>query len=112
MKIELGRYGAWQRASDVTPEGAAEVERMGFGALWMGGSPGGDLAGVEAVLDATESMPVATGIVNMWRDDAETVARSYHRMNQKHPDRFLLGVGIGHPESVSEYDSPYDKMVN
>jgi probable F420-dependent oxidoreductase len=111
MKIELGEYGVWQRASDVTPAGAVEVERMGYGALWMGGSPGGDLAGVEAVLDATESIPVATGIVNMWRDDAETVAGSYHRISHRHPNRFLLGVGIGHPESTSEYDSPYETMV-
>lgn len=111
MRIELGRYGAWQRSSDATPETAAEVEALGYGALWVGGSPGGDLAGVEAILDATETMPVATGIVNMWRDDAETVAASYHRINQRHPNRFLLGVGIGHPESTSEYRRPYATMV-
>lgn len=111
MKIELGKYGAWQRAPDVTPDGAAQIEALGYGALWIGGSPSGDLDQIESVLDATESMPVATGIVNMWRDDAATVATSYHRIQERHPNRFLLGVGISHPESISQYESPYETMV-
>jgi probable F420-dependent oxidoreductase len=55
---------------------------------------------------------VATGIVNMWKDDPDTDAASYHRIAARHPDRFLLGVGIGHPEAVQEYQKPYDKMVD
>jgi probable F420-dependent oxidoreductase len=47
----------------------------------------------------------------MWKDDAATVAASYHRLDAKHPGRFLLGVGIGHREHTEEYQSPYDKIV-
>jgi probable F420-dependent oxidoreductase len=47
----------------------------------------------------------------MWRDDAATVAASYHRINDRFPDRFLLGVGIGHPEATSEYENPYDTIL-
>lgn len=112
MKIELGTFGVWQRAGDVSQETAAEVEALGYGAYWIGGSPGGDLSVVESVLAATETMPVATGIVNMWRDDAATMAASYHRINERHPDRFLLGVGIGHPEATSEYRKPYDTILS
>jgi len=112
MSIDIGQFGIWQRSSDATPEGAAEIESLGYDALWAGGSPPGDLKTIEAILDATSSLPVATGIVNMWRDDARTVAASYHRIDGRHPGRFLLGVGIGHPEATSEYRNPFDTMVS
>ena len=111
MSIEIGTYGIWKRAADTTTDLARTVEDLGYGSLWVGGSPSGDLGVIADVLGATESIGVATGIVNMWRDDASTVAASYHRIEASHPDRFLLGVGIGHPESTSEYRSPYDTMV-
>jgi probable F420-dependent oxidoreductase len=111
MAIELGRIGIWQRA-DRTLELAVEVERLGYGAIWVGGSPDGGLEIVQTLLDTTDHIAVATGIVNMWKDDAATVAASYHRITERHPDRFLLGVGIGHPEAVKEYQKPYDKIVS
>lgn len=111
MSIEIGTYGVWQRVSDTEAETAQQVEALGFGSLWIGGSPGGELSEIEALLAATDSMTVATGIVNMWRDDAETIARSYHRIAERYPNRFLLGVGVGHPESTSEYRKPYETMV-
>ena len=40
------------------------------------------------------------------------VAASYHRIAAAHPGRFLLGVGIGHPEATQEYRSPYDTIVD
>jgi probable F420-dependent oxidoreductase len=110
MTIELGRYGIWRMLRNTTPAMATEVERLGYGAIWVGGSPTGDLVEVEALLDATERIPVVTGIVNMWREEAETVATSYHRLAEKHPDRFLLGVGIGHPEATAEYREPLEKI--
>lgn len=112
MSIEIGTYGIWQRSGGIDPENAREIESLGYGALWIGGSPAGELAEVDPILEATESLVVATGIVNMWRDDAATVSRSYQRINEKHPDRFLLGVGIGHPEATSEYRKPYDTIVS
>ncbi|MGD2100781.1 MAG: LLM class F420-dependent oxidoreductase [Acidimicrobiia bacterium] len=111
MRIELGKYGIWQRSSNATPETARVVEELGFGALWLGGSPEGGLMEIERVIEATEYLPVATGIVNMWRDESAVVAASYHRINGRFPDRFLLGVGIGHPEATREYEKPYDTMV-
>ena len=68
--MDLGRFGIWVLASDVSANAARVIESLGFGALWVGGSPTGKLAEVQAALDATESMVVATGIVNMWRDEA------------------------------------------
>ncbi len=95
----------------MSPELAGLTEELGYGALWVGGSPTGDLAIVEEAVAATDTIGIATGIVNMWREDAATVAASYHRIEAGHPGRFLLGVGIGHPESTAEYQNPYDTMV-
>jgi probable F420-dependent oxidoreductase len=111
MSIALGTLGIWQFTVKATPELAVEAERLGYGTVWIGGSPDGSLDQAEALLDATERITVATGIVNMWKDDAATVAASYHRLEGKHPGRFLLGVGIGHPEHTQEYRSPSDKIV-
>jgi probable F420-dependent oxidoreductase len=112
MTVELGRYGIWRGQGFLSPELAAQVEQLGFGAIWIGGSPEGGLELAESMLAATDRIAVATGIVNMWKTPAEEVARSYHRIEAKYPGRFLLGVGIGHPEATSEYRSPYATMVD
>ena len=54
---------------------------------------------------------MATGIVNVWTAPAEEVAEAYHRIEDAYPGRFLLGVGIGHPEHTEEYRKPYDVLV-
>jgi probable F420-dependent oxidoreductase len=111
MSISLGRYGVWRHETGLSPELAARIESLGFGTVWIGGSPPGDLALAESMLDATTSLTVATGIVNMWSTPADEVAPSYHRIAAKHPDRFLLGVGVGHPEATSDYTRPYATVV-
>jgi probable F420-dependent oxidoreductase len=110
--MELGRYGVFGRATVLTPERARLAESLGYGTVWEGGSPPAELAHVEAILDATSTLKVATGIVNVWRADAAQVARSYHRIEAAHPGRFLLGVGVGHPEATAAYHSPYQTLVN
>ena len=57
-----------------TGEQAAEIERLGYGAIWVGGSPAADLAFVEPLLEATSTLQVATGIVNVWTAAAEPLA--------------------------------------
>ncbi|MCV7288410.1 LLM class F420-dependent oxidoreductase [Mycolicibacterium wolinskyi] len=110
LKPDLGRYGVWTLGA-VKPEQAAEIEKLGYGAVWIGGSPAADLASVEPILDNTENLQVATGIVNIWTADANQVAESFHRIEAAHPGRFLLGVGVGHPEHTDEYRKPYDALV-
>jgi probable F420-dependent oxidoreductase len=112
MSIQLGRIGFWRHPSELSPEVVAEVEALGYGAIWLGGSPGGDLKVVDDLLDTTEHLAVATGIVNVWKDDAATMAADYHRISARHPGRFLLGLGIGHPEATKEYRAPYATLVS
>ena len=110
-RAEIGRFGIWRSASLVTPEIAVGIERLGFGVLWLGSSPDGDLVQAEALLDATTTLMLATSIVNMWKDQAGLVARSYARVQQRHPGRFLLGVGAGHREATQHYANPYETLA-
>jgi probable F420-dependent oxidoreductase len=111
MTVDMGRFGVWGRVGDISEEHAREAEKLGFGAIWVGGSPPGDLDAIEGLIAVTERIPVVTGIVNMWRAEPAEVARSYHRIEASHPGRFVLGLGIGHPEAVESYAKPYDTMV-
>lgn len=110
LKPDLGRYGVWTFGVPKV-EQVAEIEKLGYGAIWIGGSPKGDLNYVEPLLEATENLQVATGIINVWTADAEEVAEAYHRVEKAYPGRFLLGIGIGHPEHTEEYRKPYDVLV-
>ena len=56
MTVELGRIGIWRRRDQLTPRLAREVEALGYGALWIGGSPAGDLNYVDPILEQTESL--------------------------------------------------------
>jgi probable F420-dependent oxidoreductase len=47
----------------------------------------------------------------VWTAPADQVAESYHRIEGAYPGRFLLGIGIGHPEHTEEYRKPYDVLV-
>lgn len=112
MTVNLGSIGIWHMRPVLDADLAVEAEKLGYGAVWLGGSPPADLGVVEELLDATSHIAVATGIVNMWQADPVELARSYHRIEAKHPGRFLLGVGVGHRESTQEYQKPYDKIVS
>ena len=109
-KISLGPVGVWRTSGATSPELAAELERLGYGALWLGSVA--DLAESEALLDATETLVLATGIVNVWKIPAEDAARGYHRIAAKHPGRLLLGVGAGHREATATYAQPYQALVD
>jgi probable F420-dependent oxidoreductase len=111
LRDRIGRFGIWRGVAQVTPDLAAGVERLGYGTVWLGGSPDGELEIVSELLGATSTLMVGTSIVNVWKDDAATVAGSYVRIDAAHPGRFVLGVGAGHPEATTEYASPYAKLA-
>jgi len=123
--IDLGRFGVFVLGgfapvfadrgtwpSGATLEQAREIERLGYGTLWVSGSPPAELSFAEPLLESTTALKVATGIVNIWSADAKTVAASFHRINTAHPGRFVLGIGAGHPEHTEQYRKPYDALVD
>jgi probable F420-dependent oxidoreductase len=107
---DLGRFGFFGLGA--TPELAREIERLGYGTIWIGGSPPAELSFVEPLLESTTTLKVATGIVNIWTAAAKPVAESFHRINAAYPGRFVLGVGVGHPEAQAQYRKPYDALVS
>jgi len=107
-KPDLGRFGTFGRG--VTPQQAKEIEALGYGAVWVGGSPPAELDWVEPILANTTTLKVATGIVNIWTAAPGPVAESFHRIEAAYPGRFLLGIGVGHPEATSEYQKPIDAL--
>jgi probable F420-dependent oxidoreductase len=111
LRDQLGRFGIWRHAAGATPQLAAGIEAAGFGTLWLGGSPAGDLVLAEDLLRATSTLTVATSIVNIWKDGAHEVARSFARVQERYPGRFVLGVGAGHREATPEYQHPYETLA-
>ena len=111
LRDQLGQFGIWRGAVQVTALLAAEIEQFGFGALWLGGSPDGDLDQVEELLNATSTIMLGTSIVNIWKDDPHHVARSLARLRDRHPGRFVLGVGAGHREATPQYERPYAALA-
>jgi len=109
-KPDLGRFGSF--SGGVTAQQAADIEALGYGAVWIGGSPAAELEWVEPLLAATTTLQVATGIVNIWTAAPGPVAESFHRIQAAHPDRFLLGIGVGHPEVHQEFRKPIDALTD
>jgi probable F420-dependent oxidoreductase len=98
----LGRVGVWSNPLRYHPDralaadAAAELEELGYGTLWLpdvGGDVIGDVAGV---LEATASVTLATGILNVWMHPADRVASGFAELDRRHPGRFLLGLGASH----------------
>ena len=113
LKPDLGRFAVWLPTRSITPELAAQIESLGYGAIWIGGSPDAELAWVERrPVRGRTSLQLATGIVNIWTAPAPAVAESFHRIENAHPGRFLLGVGVGHREHTQDYVKPYDALVS
>ncbi len=88
------------------PALAGRIEELGYTALWLGSSPSVDDA--RPFIEASERIPVITGILNIWQHDPADVARDHARIVADHPGRFVLGIGIGHPESTSDWKHPVE----
>jgi probable F420-dependent oxidoreductase len=120
MAVDVGRIGVWCSSRIWPPdagevaEAATELEALGYQALWLGMSPAGDLEQPSALLAATSTLVVATGIVSVWDTRPPAVAAACDRVNTAHPGRFLLGLGASHAHIVERgggrYLHPYRKV--
>ncbi len=108
----LGTFGVWTAYGAIGEENAGEaaslVAELGFGTFWLGGSP--RLSSVRPLLEADETLTVATGIVNVWAYEPAELAREYAELSPQFGDRLLVGIGIGHPEATSDYARPLASM--
>jgi probable F420-dependent oxidoreductase len=117
--VDLGRVGIWsgllvREESGVVAEAAAELEELGYGALWYPNSPAAFERG-RLLLEATRRVAVATGIVSIWTHPPARAAAAHHELTRDHPGRFLLGLGVSHPHLVNSqepgrYRQPLTRM--
>ena len=122
MRIDLGATGIWSgslRHGDPAEaaDAAAELDQLGYSALWIG-DIGGDLWGAVAnLLGATERAVVATGIANIWLRTPEETAHQHAALNAEHDHRFLLGVGVSHGHLINriadvQYRRPLERLTS
>jgi probable F420-dependent oxidoreductase len=105
--VNLGRIGVWRVHRHGTG-GVDEIEALGYSTLWLGGSPSTDDA--SPYLERTGTMTIATGILNVWQHEPADVTAGHAELRHEFPGRFLLGIGIGHPEATSDYTRPLTTM--
>ncbi|MFL6114465.1 MAG: LLM class F420-dependent oxidoreductase [Catenulispora sp.] len=114
MSVPVGRVGVWMPSFMVDgDDGAtmvAELEELGFTALWLGGA--NDLRQVERLLSATRRIVLATGITSIWAADATQLAADTHRISVAHPGRFLLGLGTSHEPFVAALGKQYERPLH
>lgn len=115
----FGRVGIWsgalhasrrdQAGRESLVEALAELEELHYGTLWIGGSP--SPADAAAVVAATGTITVATGILSIWDHSAEEVAARIAAFDASMRGRFVLGLGVSHGPMVPQYAKPYSAMV-
>src|SRR5215467_8777117 len=119
--LQLGSTGIWTNRLDVLPatraqEIAAELETLGFGALWFGEAFGREaLTQAGLLLAGTRRIVVATGIANIYGRDPVTMAAGQKTLAEAYPNRFLLGLGVSHIPLVEKlrghrYEKPVPAM--
>src|SRR5258708_33998443 len=119
--MRLSGTGVWSgqlRYGDAgqIAEAAAELDDLGYDAVWIPDGGGAVLGSVEALLRATTRIVVATGILNVWMQDADEVARRRASWNEVWQRRFALGLGVSHAPLIDHghpgrYQKPFSKMV-
>ena len=115
--MRLAGTGVWSRELRRHPDqgeiadAAAELEELGYSALWFPGGQGGPVFdAAAALLRATREVTVATGILNVWKHDPGQVAAERAQLDDAFEGRFLLGLGVGHAPLVEGYRRPLATM--
>lgn len=109
--MALTEFGIWATKrilGEEGPEAARLLEELGFGALWVGSSP--RLTDLRPLLEATETLTVATSIVNVWQYEAAELAADWEQLEADFPGRALAGIGAGHPEQDGDYSKPFSAV--
>ncbi|GAA2909814.1 LLM class F420-dependent oxidoreductase [Actinoplanes cyaneus] len=98
-------------------DAAIELEKLGYSRLWFSAGFGENIPSrFRELLDGTERIGIAPGIVSIWHSSPAEVAAFAREAERDHPGRFLLGLGASHAVLVendgTDYRRPYSKMVS
>ena len=105
--MELGGIGIWSgelRYGDAGEirDAAAELESLGYTALWIP-DVGGDVFGaLQTLLEPTSTIVAATGILNLWMHSVDEVSEGFAALEADHPGRTLLGIGVSNPIFIDQ----------
>jgi probable F420-dependent oxidoreductase len=115
-----GEVGLWSSNLNSVPasqtrEAVAEIEELGYAALWFGEALGREaFTNASMFLSATSRLVVATGIANIFVRDAWTTNAAAKTLAGAFPERFVLGLGVSHKPIVEmrghDYHSPLSTM--
>jgi probable F420-dependent oxidoreductase len=119
--IQLGSIGIWTRQFEHFPaaraqEAAAELEQLGFGAIWFGEATGHEaLTHAGVLLAGTKRTVIVTGIANIYARDPVAMAAGQKTLAEAYPGRFVLGLGVSHVPLVEKlrghrYEKPLSAM--
>jgi probable F420-dependent oxidoreductase len=119
--MDVGRVGIWTAQLDLQPaaqarEAAAELDELGFGALWIPEAVGREpISHAAVLLDATERIVVATGVAVIFNRVPSVVAAAQRLLADDSAGRFLLGLGVSHAAMIEGmlgqvWDKPLARM--
>lgn len=119
LRQALGQVGVWSFALETQTaaeeaDAVAEIESLGYGAIWFPESVGSREAFAHAgwLLRSTQRAVIASGIASIWARDAIATANGWRMLTDAYPGRFLLGLGVSHAYSVSRRGAEYSRPVS
>jgi probable F420-dependent oxidoreductase len=104
--MDFGRVGIWTFTLDLQPvararEVTAELEELGYGAIWIPDAVGRDpLVHAALLLGGTNRIAVGTGIAQIYGRDPMTMTGGWKTITEAFPGRFVLGLGVSHQPMV------------
>jgi probable F420-dependent oxidoreductase len=104
--MDLGRVGVWTFVLDMQPiararELAAEIEELGYGAIWVPDAVGRDpVVHAALLLGGTSRIAVGTGIAQIYGRDPMTMTGGWKTVSDAFPGRFVLGLGVSHQPMI------------
>ena len=120
LASRCGPLGVWGsnlefHLAGPSQEAAAELEELGYGALWITeggfGSRGDVFAVAGVLLAATNRLVIATGIASIWARDPTAMVTGARVLGDAYPERFVLGLGTSHPGVGSWHGAQYEKPL-
>ena len=120
--MDVGRVGIWTAQLDLQPaaraqEAAAEIDELGYGALWVPEAIGREVTTHAALLlSATERLVVASGVASISFRAPVATAGAQRLLADASGGRFLLGLGVSHAPMVEgllgqSWDKPLTRMA-
>jgi probable F420-dependent oxidoreductase len=105
--VKLDGTGVWSPGlryadpAEIT-RAATLLETLGYTTLWIPDVGGPVFQAIEHLLDATSTVTIATGVLNVWMHTPAEVAAWWQGLPDERRERLLLGLGVSHGPLIGE----------